>query len=100
MPSLTRAKLMRAEARSDQARDRLLRTIDEIRARLHPSALAVTAQDELRAVAAVAICKAATVARRHPAKVIGGSLLAIAIALWMPLRRRKRRKQPDPATRV
>src|SRR3546814_3773551 len=71
MPSLTRTKLMRAEARSNAARDRLLHTVDEIKARLHQSALAAAAQDELRATAEALVCKGASAARRRPARVVG-----------------------------
>lgn len=100
MPSLTRAKLMRAEARSDAARDRLLATIGEIRARLHPSALATVAQDELRATADALARKGAEAARRHPARAIGTVFLALGLALAVPFLRRKRRRKPESVERV
>src|SRR3546814_16006900 len=45
MPSLTRTKLMRAEARSYAARDRLMPTVDELTTRPPPSALAAAGPD-------------------------------------------------------
>ncbi|RIA36691.1 uncharacterized protein DUF3618 [Hephaestia caeni] len=100
MPSLTRTKLMRAEARSDAARDRLLCTIDEIKARLHPSAIAAAAQDELRATAEALVCKGADAARRRPARVVGAVSLVLGLALAAPFTRRKRRRKPESPERV
>lgn len=90
---------MRAEARADAARDRLSATVDEIKARLHPSALAATAQNELRATAIAVARQGAAVTRRHPAKAVSGALLVLGLALAAPIARRRRRK-PESTERV
>jgi hypothetical protein len=89
MPGVTRTKLMRAEARSEEARHRLKRTLDELKARLTPAALAETAQEEIADVAETAARKGAALARRHPVKVIGGAALVLALAARRFFRKRK-----------
>src|SRR3546814_13819708 len=96
----TRTRLRRADARADAARDRLLHTVDEIKARLHPSALAAAAQDELRATAEALVCKGASAARRRPARVVGAVSLVLGLALAAPFARRKRRRKPESPKRV
>ena len=92
MPSLTRTKLMRAEAHAEEARYRLKHTLDELKARFTPAALAETAREEAAGVAESAARTAADVTRRHPVKVIGGAALVVALAARRLLKKRKRRR--------
>lgn len=93
MTRSARTDVQRADAEADAARYRLKRTLDEIKGRLAPSAIAETAREEVADAAGSVARKGAALVRRHPVKVIGGGALVLALAARRFLRKRKRRRE-------